>query len=143
MRRRFIITFCIVVAIVIVFSVIITNKRDDRRSLEMRQENLAEKVAYFKKKNSKLEKENDGLINDPIQVEREARESLGYIKPGEATYRKYKFSISGPENEGPGQSSILSRIDSFLFEGPFPWQVPLGIITIATIFLLISYRYER
>jgi len=143
MRRRFIITFCIVVAIVIVFSVIITNKRDDRRSLEMRQENLAEKVAYFKKKNSKLEKENDGLINDPIQVEREARESLGYIKPGETTYRKYKFSISGPENEGLGQSSILSRIDSFLFEGPFPWQVPLGIITIATIFLLVSYRYER
>ncbi|MHC4184181.1 MAG: hypothetical protein ACYSR0_12610, partial [Planctomycetota bacterium] len=65
MRRRFIITFCIVVAIVIVFSVIITKKRDDRRTLEMRQENLAEKVAYFKKKNSELEKENDGLINDP------------------------------------------------------------------------------
>ncbi len=143
MRRRFIITFCIVVAIVIVFSVIITKKRDDRRSLEMRQENLAEKVAYFKKKNSELEKENEGLVNDPIQVEREARESLGYIKPGETTYRKYKFSISEPENGKPGQSSILSRIDSFLFEGPFPWQVPLGIITIATIFLLVSYRYER
>ncbi|MHC4184012.1 MAG: hypothetical protein ACYSR0_11765, partial [Planctomycetota bacterium] len=69
--------------------------------------------------------------------------SLGYIKPGEITYRKYKFSISGPGNEEPGQSSILSRIDSFLFEGPFPWQVPLGIIAIATIFLLVSYRYER
>ncbi len=109
----------------------------------MRQENLAEKVAYFKKKNYELEKENDGLINDPIQVEREARESLGYIKPGETTYRKYKFSISEPENEGPRQSSILSRIDSFLFEGPFPWQVPLGIIAIAMIFLLVSYRYER
>jgi hypothetical protein len=131
------------VAIVIVFSVIITKKRDDRRSLEIRQENLAEKVAYFKKKNPELKKENEGLVNDPIQVEREARESLGYIKPGETTYRKYKFSISGPENEEPRQSSILSKIDSFLFEGPFPWQVPLGIIAIATIFLLISYRYER
>ncbi len=143
MRRCFIITFCIVVAIVIVFSVIITKKRDDRRTLEMRQENLAKRVAYFKKKNSELEKENNGLVNDPIQVEREARESLGYIKPGETTYRKYKFSISEPENGEPKQSSILSKIDSFLFEGPFPWQVPLGIISIATIFLLISYRYER
>lgn len=112
--------------------------------LEIRQKNLAEKIAYFKKRNYELEKENSALINnDPIQIEREARETFGYIKPGETIYRKYKFSISEPENKEIKQSSILRKMDSFLFEGPFPWQVPLGIITIAAIFLLISYRYER
>jgi cell division protein FtsB len=143
MLRRFFITFCMVVVVVIVFSSIVTQKRDKRRTLEIRQETLVEKIAFFKKRNYELEKENDALINDPIQIEREARESFGYIKPGETTYRKYKFSISEPENRETKQSSILRKMDSFLFEGPFPWQVPLGIITIATIFLLISYRYER
>jgi cell division protein FtsB len=143
MLRRFLITFCIVVTIVIIFSAIVTQKRDKRRILEIRQKNLAEKVAYFEKRNYELEKENEALINDPIQIEREARENFGYIKPGEITYKKYKFSISEPENKETKQSNILSKIDSFLFEGPFPWQVPLGIISIATIFLLISYRYER
>ncbi len=143
MLSRFLITFCIVVSIVIIFSAFVTQKREERRALEAKQKRLTEKVAYFKKKNSELEKKNDGLVNDPIQVEREARESFGYIKPGETIYRKYKFSISEPGNEETKQSSILSRIDSFLFGGPFPWQVPLGIISIATIFLLISYRYER
>ena len=143
MLRRFLITFCIVATIVIVFSAAVTQKRDDRRILEARQKNLAEEVAYFKKRNPELEKENAALINDPIQIEREARENFGYIKPGEITYKKYRFSISEPKDEETKQSSILSKMDSYLFEGPFPWQVPLGIISIAAVFLLISYRYER
>ncbi|MFQ5715349.1 MAG: septum formation initiator family protein [Candidatus Scalinduaceae bacterium] len=143
MLRRFLITFCIVVTIVIIFSAAVTQKREERRTLEARQKNLAEKVAYLKQRNPELKKEYDSLINDPIQIEREARENFGYIKPGEITYKKYRFSISEPKNEETKQSSILSKMDSYLFEGPFPWQIPLGIISIAAIFLLISYRYER
>ncbi len=143
MLRRFLFTFCIVVTIVIMFSATVTKKREERRTLEAKQKTLAEKVAYFKKKNPELKKENKALINDPIQIEREARDNFGYIKPGEITYKKYRFSISEPENEETRQSGVLSKMDSYLFEGPFPWQIPLGIISIAAIFLLISYRYER
>lgn len=143
MLRRFIFTFSIVVSIIIIFSAIVTQKREGRRTLEARQEYLAEKVAYFKKKNSELKKEADALLNDPIQIEREARESFGFINPGEVAYKKYRFSISEPKNDEIKQSSLLSRLDSFLFEGPFPWQIPSGLILIAAIFLLISYRYER
>lgn len=143
MLRRFLVTFCIVASIVIIFSAVVTKKRDGRRELEARQKELAEKVAYLNKKNADLKKKNKALVNDPIEIEREAREKYGYIKPGEVTYKKHKFAIKEPGNNEVERSSLLSRMDSFMFDGPFPWQVPLGIILIAAIFLVISYRYER
>ncbi|ODS33123.1 MAG: putative septum formation initiator [Candidatus Scalindua rubra] len=143
MLRRFLITFSIVVSIIIVFSVIVTQKRDERKTLEAKKNELAKTVDFLKEKNVRLKKENDALVNDPIQIEREARENYGYIKPGEVTYKKYKFNISEPENDKVKQPNKSNKIESFLFDGPFPWQVPLGLILIAAIFLLVSYRYER
>lgn len=143
MLRRFLFTFSIVTSIIIIFSVIVTQKREERRALEAKQKVLAEKVDYLRKENDRLKKENKALVNDPIQVEREARDKYGYTKEGEVTYKKYKFNISEPENlkaESPAKSGSL---EAFLFEGPFPWQVPLGMIVIATVFLLLSYKYER
>jgi len=143
MLRRFLFTFSIVASIIIVFSVIVTQRREERRALEAKQRMLAEKVDYLRKENERLKKESKALVNDPIQIEREARDNYGYIKEGEVIYKKYKFNIVEPENdeaEGPTESGGL---ESFLFEGPFPWQVPLGLIAIATVFLLLSYKYER
>ncbi|MFQ5964283.1 MAG: septum formation initiator family protein [Candidatus Scalinduaceae bacterium] len=143
MLRRFLFTFSIVVSIVIIFSAIVTQKREERRVLEAKQRYLAEKITFLKKKNLELKKEKEALVKDPIQIEREARERFGYINPGEVAYKKYKFSISEPDNDEFEKTNMLSKIDSFLFEGPFPWQIPSGLILIASIFLLISYRYER
>ncbi|MEK6766547.1 MAG: septum formation initiator family protein [Planctomycetota bacterium] len=143
MLRRFIFTFSIVASIIIIFSVIVTQKREERRALETRQKELARKVDYLRKKNEELKKENKALVNDPIQIEREARDNYGYTKEGEVTYKKYKFNISEPESDGAEKLTESSRLESFLFEGDFPWQVPLGLILIATLFLLLSYKYER
>ena len=143
MLRRFLFTFSVVISIIIIFSVIVTQKREERRALEVKQRVLTEKVDYLRGKNDRLKKENKALVNDPIQVEREARDNYGYTKDGEITYKKYKFNISEPENdkaEMPAESGVL---EAFLFEGPFPWQVPLGLILIATLFLLVTYKYER
>ena len=104
---------------------------------------LAEKVDYFRKENERLKKESKALINDPIQIEREARDNYGYTKEGEVTYKKYKFNIEEPENGKAGRLTKYGGLEAFLFEGPFPWQVPLGMIVIATLFLLFSYKYER
>ncbi len=143
MLQRFLITFCIVVSLVIVFSAIVTQKREKRRNLESELKALSEEVTSAKKRNSALRQETEVIVNDPIQIERVAREDFGYVKPGEIIYKRYQFEISEPKEEPVNKRSLLSRLDSFLFDGPFPWQVPLGLISIASIFLLVSYRYER
>ena len=143
MLRRFLFTFSVVISIIIIFSVIVTQKREERRALEVKQRVLTEKVDYLREKNDRLKKENKALVNDPIQVEREARDNYGYTKEGEITYKKYKFNISEPENDKVKRSNKSSGLESFLLDGPFPWQVPLGLILIATLFLLITYKYER
>ena len=143
MLRRFLFTFSVVISIIIVFSVIVTQKREERRALEVKQRVLTEKVDYLRGKNDRLKKENKALVNDPIQVEREARDNYGYTKDGEITYKKYKFNISEPENGKAEMPAESGGLEAFLFEGPFPWQVPLGLILIATLFLLVTYKYER
>ena len=143
MLRRFLFTFSIVASIIIIFSVIVTQKREERRAFEAKQKELAEKVVFLRKMNEKLKKENKALVDDPIQIEREARDNYGYTREGEVTYKKYKFKISKPENDKAEKPTESGRLESFLFDGPFPWQVPLGLILIATLFLLLSYKYER
>ena len=143
MLRRFLFTFSVVISIIIVFSVIVTQKREERRALEVTQKVLAEKVDSLRVENERLKAENKALVDDPIQVEREARDNYGYTKEGEITYKKYKFNISEPENDKAERPTESGGLEAFLFEGPFPWQVPLGLIVISSLFLLVSYRYER
>ncbi|GAX60519.1 septum formation initiator [Candidatus Scalindua japonica] len=143
MLKRFLLTFSIVTSIIIVFSVIITQKREERRELETTQKILTQKVEYLREKNDRLKKENKALVDDPVQVEREARDKYGYTREGEVTYKKYKFNISDPDNDNAERSTETRGLEAFLFDGPFPWQVPLGMIVIATLFLLFSYKYER
>ena len=143
MLRRFLFTFSIVASIIIIFSVIVTQKREERRAFEANQKELTEKVVSLRKMNESLKKENKALVDDPIQIEREARDNYGYTREGEVTYKKYKFNISEPERNKTGKSTESGGLESFLFDGPFPWQVPLGLVLIATLFLLLSYKYER
>ena len=126
----------------IIFSAVVTKKREERWLLETKQKELAEMVTYLNKKNSDLKSENKAIISDPIEIEREAREKHGYIKQGEIKFKKHKFSISEPEKDLNKEMDLMRSVDAFLFEGPFPWQVPLGVILIAAIFLIVSYRYE-
>ena len=143
MLKRFLFTFSIVASIIIIFSVIVTQKREERRAFEANQKELTEKVVSLRKMNESLKKENKALVDDPIQIEREARDNYGYTREGEVTYKKYKFNISEPESDKAEKPTGSGGLESFLFDGPFPWQVPLGLVLIATLFLLFSYKYER
>jgi cell division protein FtsB len=143
MLRRFLFTFSIVASIIIIFSVIVTQKREERRAFEANQKELTEKVVSLRKMNESLKKENKALVDDPIQIEREARDNYGYTREGEVTYKKYKFNISEPESDKAEKPTGSGGLESFLFDGPFPWQVPLGLVLIAALFLLLSYKYER
>lgn len=143
MLRRFLFTFSIVASIIIIFSVVVTQKREKRRVFEANQKELTEEVVSLRKMNESLKKENKALVDDPIQIEREARDNYGYTREGEVAYKKYKFNISEPESDKAEKPTGSGGLESFLFDGPFPWQVPLGLVLIATLFLLLSYKYER
>ena len=119
MLRRFLFTFSIATSIIIIFSVIVTQKREERRALEATQKLLTGKVDSLRVENERLKAENKALVNDPIQVEREARDNYGYTKEGETTYKKYRFNISEPGNDKIGEADASGGLEAFLFEGPF------------------------
>ena len=75
MLRRFIFTFSIVASIIIIFSVIVTQKREERRALETRQKELARKVDYLRKKNEELKKK----IKHSLMTQYKSREKQEII----------------------------------------------------------------
>ncbi len=82
----FIVPLALVMAIIIGFSVIIAKKRSGLRKVEAKKAALEEGVARLKEKNLELHKMRDALVYDPVQIEKEAREQLGYGKQDEKAY---------------------------------------------------------
>ena len=62
-------------------------KRNDNRTLQ-------QQIDQLQKENEELEQRVTKLKNDPVTIEREAREQLRYVKPGEIIYMR-------PENKQP------------------------------------------
>jgi len=103
---------------------------------------LEKQVVQLKLQNNRLENEYSSLQKDPSRIEKEAREQLGYLSPGEITYDKYNFHIKSVARKKPDASPAMNRWKSFLFDGPFPWQFPTLIILITAAYYLITYHYE-
>ncbi len=61
--------------------------REQKRAREQRDA-LARLVEQLTARKESFEKEREGLQNDPVFIEREARRLLGYIKSGERSVRK-------------------------------------------------------
>ncbi len=127
---------------VILFTSIISRVRQDRFHLMESKRQLEKQAARLEEENSRLEKEYSGLQDDPIRIEKEARERLGFAKPDEVFYKKYNFHIKNVTSKEPTKTVSQNRWKAFLFEGPFPWQFPAFIILIASAYYLISYHYE-
>ena len=114
MLKRFLFTFSIVASIIIIFSVIVTQKREERRAFEANQKELTEKVVSLRKMNESLKKENKALVDDPIQIEREARDNYGYTREGEVAYKKYGLEYQGEQHYRPvdffdGEKGFIKR----------------------------------
>lgn len=103
---------------------------------------LDKHVAQLEAVNSGLEKEYSALKSDPVRIEKEAREILGYIGIDEVFYEKYNFRIRSTSKKEPVEIVPQNKWKTFLFDGPFPWQFPALIILIAAAYYLISYHYE-
>ena len=128
--------------VVILFSSIITKVSQDRFRLLENKTALEKQAAQLEAENSILDREYSALQSDPVRIEQEARNQLGYIAPDEVSYPRYSFHIKSTAKKEPAKAASRNRWKAFLFEGPFPWQFPALIVLIATAYYLISYHCE-
>jgi len=139
---KYILITLITSCVVILFSSAITKVRQERFRMLETKKRLEEQVALLREKNTKLENDHTYLKDNPLRIEKEAREELGYLAPGEVVYEKYHFAINSPAKAKPETVITENRWKRFLFDGPFPWQFPTLIILVASAYYLISYHYE-
>jgi cell division protein FtsB len=88
-----IITIGIGVALVAFLSYTILKRHKEHSTLLSRQEKHERQFTHLKKRNHWLRKEKAALLSDPVRIEKEARSQLGYTRPEEIPYKKYKFNI--------------------------------------------------
>lgn len=139
---KFVLLILITSCIVILFSSIISKTRQDRVHMLEVKKKLEKQAKHFEAENAGLEREYAALREDPVRIEKEARELLGYTKPDEIFYEKYNFRIKNIAKNESVTEEPRSRWKAFLFDGPFPWQFPALIILISAAYYLITYHYE-
>ena len=139
---KFVLMVFVTSCVVILFSWIISKTRQDRIHMLEAKKMLEKQATRLEAEKFRLEGEYSALKNDPVRVEKEARELLGYAGADEVFYEKYNFHIKSTSKKEPVKTVSQNRWKTFLFEGSFPWQFPALIILIATAYYLISYHYE-
>lgn len=96
----FIVPLALTMAIIVSFSIVIAKKRSEMKTALAKKEVLEKELALLREKNMELHKLRDALVYDPVQVEKEAREQLGYGKPKEKLYKAYNFRVVGTTADG-------------------------------------------
>ncbi len=139
---KFVLMVFVTSCVVILFSSIISNARQERFSMLEAKKVLEKQASRLEAENLRLEGEYSALKNDPVRIEKEARELLGYAGVDEVFYQKYNFRIKSITKKEPATVVSRNKWKTFLFDGPFPWQFPALIILVATAFYLVSYHYE-
>lgn len=140
--RKFVLIMFITSSVVIFFSWTISKTRQERvRMLEVKKA-LEKQATRLEAENIRLENEYSALKKDPVRIEKEARELLGYTGADEVIYEKYRFRIKSTAQKEPTITASRNRWKVFLFDGAFPWQFPAFVILIAVSYYLLSYHYE-
>lgn len=139
---KFVLMVFITSCVVILFSSIISKTRQERISMLETKKSLENHASRLEAENFKLGNEYSALKNDPVRIEKEARELLGYTGTDEVFYKKYNFRIKSIAKKEPVKTVSQNRWKIFLFDGLFPWQFPATIILVATAYYLISYHHE-
>ncbi len=139
---KFVLMVFITSCVVILFSSIITKTRQERIRMLETKKILDNHASRLETENFRLGNEYAALKNDPVRIEKEARELLGYTGADEVFYKKYNFRIKSIAKNEPVKIASRNRWKIFLFDGLFPWQFPATIILIAAAYYLISYHHE-
>lgn len=138
---KFILIVGITSCVVILFTVLINKTRQEKFHMIEMKNVLERQMKQFEMDNSRLEKEYVALKNDPVRIEKEAREQLGFVNPDEIIYPRYNFRIKHMVKPEPAEGPPGGWKD-FIFEGQIRWQIPALLILITSALYLISYHYE-
>jgi cell division protein FtsL len=139
---KFILLIGITSSMVILFTSLINKARQERFQMVEIKKALDVKTHHLETNNSRLEKEYSALRNNPVRIEKEAREKLGFINPAEISYPRYNFHVKSMREKEPVKEVSQNSWKEFFFEGPIRWQFPVLIILVTTALYLISYHYE-
>lgn len=139
---KFVLMVFVTSCVVILFSAIISKTRQERISMLESRKILEKQSARLEAENSRLAHEYDALKNDPVRIEKEARNRFGYMGTEEVAYPRYDFRIKSATPKETADATPQNHWKSFLFDGAFPWQLPALIILISSAYYLVSYHYE-
>lgn len=139
---KFVLILSITSCVVILFSSIISKTRQERIHMLEAKKMLEKQAFRLDAENFKLKNEYSALKNDPVRIEKEARELFGYTGIDEVFYEKHTFHMKSTMKKEPVKIATQNRWITFLFDGPFPWQFPAFIVLVTAAFYLISYHYE-
>lgn len=117
----FVVIFLLATAVVVSFSFIISRRHTEMREILAKKKLLEGELSLAQKKNMELHRLRDALLYDPVQIEKEAREQLGYKMPDEVIYKRYDFPVKevGPEGEqkdglsGKGIKGLINKLGVF------------------------------
>ncbi|MGR3319692.1 MAG: FtsB family cell division protein [Candidatus Anammoxibacter sp.] len=138
---KFLIFMGITIAIVVFFTNSISKKQEERGFMLKKERTLSNDVQKREKENSKLYRQHNSMLTDPLEIERYAREHLNYVAPGEESFDTLNFKIISNDNEKKNEELQVPK--NHLFEGRFPWQFPAIIILVSTIVFYLSYCFEN
>lgn len=139
---KFILLVCITSCVAILFSSLINKSRQDRFHMIEIKNALEKQFEQLQSENIILEKEYSGLKQDPIRIEKEARDNFDFIAPGEILYPRYNFNLASVTKKEAGRTAPKNRWKALFFDGTIPWQFPALIILFSMSYYLISFHYE-
>ncbi len=87
LRLRSILISTVFIVIVLLAAALLVPKWIGRSSLIKQEKELKETVASLEEENLKLKQEKDGLENDPVYLEKIARDELGLRRADEIIYK--------------------------------------------------------
>ena len=136
---KFLIFMGITIAMVVFFTNSIAKKQEERNFMAQKKQTLEKEVQNLEKKNSKLYRQHNALLTDPLQIERYARENLNFVAPGEESFETKNFKVLPNDNSNKN----VTVPEKHPWSNGFPWQVPAIIILVSTIAFYISYCFEN
>jgi len=131
----FFIWFSLFLAVGAFFLVLLTSASREYRKVEAKRKEVEKRYARAREKVERLQLEIYALQTDPAAIEREARRSLNYARPGEVSYKREDIPIIPPRSSGGSRGKQLSI---FIQRDLKDWQVPLivfGVIVAALVIL--------
>jgi len=132
-HTRILITCLVFIGVGALFTVLVKSGFQQQRRTQEQRDYLARLVQQLDAQKQALEKEREGLQNDPVFVEREVRRLLGYIREGEKPVKRPEgpSAVKPPPEPGPSPQAprnVAAKVRQWVGMGQMAVAVILVIL---------------